>query len=223
MATLVPHLTGAQKILALNQVLQIASEIVVQGWEWAYQRDCADALAALASHLTDDMLFQAFQVALVIDNVTARAHALIALAPHLTDDMLFQAFQVALVIDNVTAQAQALIALAPHLTDDLLDQALQAALDIQVPQEKTYALAGLASHLTSATQKTQALQAALDIRFRKKRLMPWPAASHLTSAQKTHDQGKMTASMGRCLDCLGTPSHWRPIGSSPPGCFGHFR
>ncbi|NPA91581.1 MAG: hypothetical protein GXO55_09070, partial [Chloroflexi bacterium] len=114
---------------------------------WGGRSLRAEALAALAPHLPEDLMAQALGAARMIASDRYRAEALAALAPHLPQDLMAQALVAARKIRDQDHRALALAALAPHLPQDLMAQALDAARKIESAQYRAKALAALAPRL----------------------------------------------------------------------------
>ena len=95
-----------------------------QGLAYAQQvrefRQRAEALSAMAPHLSDSLLSIALGTALGIQDDYYRAYALSGLAPHLPPELLQQALDTALGIQSGDDRADALKELAPHLPPELL-------------------------------------------------------------------------------------------------------
>ena len=106
------------------------------------------ALAALAPHLTGNLLAEGLAVARAIKAERWRTRALAALAPHLMGGLLTERLAAARAIKDEWDRAQALAALAPHLTDDLLAEGLAAARAIEDERWRAQTLAALAPRLT---------------------------------------------------------------------------
>jgi hypothetical protein len=77
----------------------------------------AQALAALAPHLSADLLPGALEAARTITDEQHRAQALAALAPHLSADLLAGALEAARTITDAYLEAKALAGLAPILIE----------------------------------------------------------------------------------------------------------
>jgi hypothetical protein len=134
-------LTSKQHYQAVQESLAAVCNIRDEGAK-------AEALAALAPHLTGDLLVEGLAVARDIRDEGAKAKVLTALAPHRTGDLLVEGLTAIRSIKDDRARATALAALAPHLTGDLLVEGLAIARDIRDEGAKAEALAALAPHLT---------------------------------------------------------------------------
>lgn len=127
----------------------------------------AEAIAGLAPHLPDDLLWQALPSAAIPEHA-ARARALTGLLPHmparlrrqLLDDAL--AAVAAISTDDSYGRSNALIDLAPHLPEQRLGEALLTAININYPFAQAEALAGFAPCLPPDLLD-QALDAALTV------------------------------------------------------------
>ncbi len=108
-----------------------------------------EILIKLASH-SPDVLSEALEAALTIQNENERAFALNELAPHLPTALLPEALEAALAIQNKSQRVQALIGLTPYLPEALLLEALEAALGIVSERPKT--------QLPEAPEATQAIK-----------------------------------------------------------------
>jgi hypothetical protein len=128
--------------------------------EWA----CAEALGALAPHLSKELQRDALDVARVLSDYRAEcgARVLTALVPHLAQDLLRDAFKVACAIpgDFLGSRAEVLVVLAPRLPQDLLRDAFEVAqaLPDDFWGRCTDALAALALHMPP-----ELLRVALDV------------------------------------------------------------
>jgi hypothetical protein len=114
------------------------------GDEWHRAR----ALAALAPHLTGELLARGLEAALAIGDEVYRADVLAGLAPQLTGELLARGLEAAVTIGDERARARLLAALAPRLTGKALARGLEAALGIADEAYRASALAALASQLS---------------------------------------------------------------------------
>jgi hypothetical protein len=174
LGSLAPRLPDRERTRALADALAAVRAIgserqpseAVSAAEWIAQSR-ANALAALAPQLPEDLLPEALAVAQTIRNDLNRSQALAALVPQLPDDLLGEALATAGAIWYQRSRSQALAALAPRLPDDLLPEALAAARAIEDEQSRCEALAALAPRLAEderAEVLAEALAAAQAIR-----------------------------------------------------------
>jgi hypothetical protein len=112
-----------------------------------YWPTTVEIVAALAPHLSADLLPDALQWVGTIGGEWYRVKALAALAPHLGAVLIPDALRMARTIEDERLRADALVALAPRLGADLLPDALEAARAIKDARHRTCALAALASPL----------------------------------------------------------------------------
>ncbi|NJR63023.1 MAG: hypothetical protein HC769_32090 [Cyanobacteria bacterium CRU_2_1] len=137
-----------------------------QGLAYAQQvkesKQRAEALSALAPHLSKSLIPIAFDTARGIQDDFDRANALNGLAPYLPPELLQKALDTALDIQSGDARADALNGLAPHLPPELLQQALKVTRSIQDNYELACTLSGLALHLPPELLQ-EALEAARGI------------------------------------------------------------
>jgi hypothetical protein len=117
-------------------------------------------VAALAPHLPESLVEEAFATVREIERKEYRAHALAALAPRLAQLTHPQeAFGLLQEIEWDAFRAKALIGLAPYLPEPLLREALATAQVIQSANDQGRALAGLAPHLAKLGAFEEALAA----------------------------------------------------------------
>ena len=122
----------------------------------------AEKLKDLASHLSPELLEQAFYAARDIESDLWRSKKLGELAPQLPPKMLEQALEAVCEIESDLWRAQAMGELAPYLPPKLLKQAFYAVRDIESELWRAKALGELAPHLPPKLLK-QALEAAHSI------------------------------------------------------------
>jgi hypothetical protein len=162
---LIPNLPEEVRTQVAQETLAMTRNLP----EWdLYRSPRASAIANLAPNLPEVLKAEAREIALAINNKTARAWALTSLAPYLPEEskgqVVQEAFAAAQAIEEVQLQVDALISLALHLPDELQEKALQKALAaaqaIKVSDLQADALVSLAPLLPDEL-RVKALQKAL--------------------------------------------------------------
>ncbi len=151
-----------QRLAELNNPAHaLAAVELIKNEHWQ-----TEALTKLISHLPEDMLQQALDIAEAIDEEEYRIEVIAQLVPYLPHETRAEFLQKVLVAaQNVTDENQLtelLAGLAPHLSETLLSQALTIARDIEWEGARAEALAELAPYLPS-TEKDEALKDAVSI------------------------------------------------------------
>lgn len=141
---LIMHLTGAERLMALQQALAAASAI-------RNEESRVDALLRLVPLLAgperDAALRQAVAAAMAIGQTEAQHQAVTVLAPYLQDSLAGEAVVAAQAIQDQQHRDRTLGELVLHLRESHAEKALAAAQAIQDERDRGEALAGLASHL----------------------------------------------------------------------------
>lgn len=144
-----PQLSAVGMLNRYPETLQRALELT---FSISFVGDRARAFAALAPHLSPELLREALHIVRDIVDDTDRAQTLTRLAPHLPPDLLVAAFNIAQELRPPQARTSALVALIPYLSpaarQQALEDALAAALAIERRYERVAALVDLAPHLS---------------------------------------------------------------------------
>ncbi len=158
---LAPQLGAVGMLSRYPETLQRTLELT---FSVSFVGDRARAFAALAPHLSPELLGEALHIVRDIVDDTDRAHTLARIAPHLPPDLLVAAFNIAQELRPPQARALALVALIPYLSptarQQALEDALAAALAIERRYERVTALVDLAPHLSEPLRQ-RALHEAL--------------------------------------------------------------
>lgn len=162
---LIPTLRPTPQSVALTQALELAFELATKD-QW----DDGKSLAALAPHLSPELLNRVVNDLTKIENPKAKAWAGAALARQLENarkqSVLEQSIDAALAIQDELYRANALSQLADQVTDALSERILQATLAITNEQWRPRVIEKLAGRLNDQ-QKIVALNASLAIQH------PW--------------------------------------------------
>jgi hypothetical protein len=177
LAALAQRLEGERKGEAIRQAWESTSAL---GSDW----ERAEALGALAPHLTGLLLERALGAAMTLGIAKPRFLALKALAQRLRGAQRDRALRAAVeAIPQILPsmpdteadeeRAWAVQGLAPQLMGDVLDQCVSVARALESDRERSYALGALATRL-SGERKAEVLGEAL-----KAALTGWTQATHI--------------------------------------------
>jgi hypothetical protein len=165
LTSLIPHLPDA------GQAAQARADALAAVTSIQNESQKAEALKALADHLTSSELDHALHVALAIDDDFYRAKALAGLAPFLSPIQRDSAIEATATINPfLNSRAEVLIGLAPYLSPVQLDAALQAAETISDDWYRAKAFTQLLPYLNGSARDRalrSGLQAATAITDKK--------------------------------------------------------
>lgn len=151
-AALASHLSGASKMIAVDEVLTAVQQILKKDTR-------VKVLVSLAPQLSETQLGDVLAAVQQLDNERARAEALASLIPHLSDAHVGEALAATKHMYFEWKRTKVLEALAPHFSDTYLREVLDIAEQIRIENHRVEALVALAV-LLSGAKKTKAIAAA---------------------------------------------------------------
>ncbi|MBD1898908.1 ATP-binding protein [Trichocoleus sp. DQ-A3] len=150
---LLPHLPESFHEQALQKIIITIQSI-------SNERDRTRSLISLATHLTDNLKIQAFNIAITLENQYFLIQAVTGLIPHLPDTLKEKALSTIFQLKG-EYQAQALVQIAHYLPESLLSNILDATQKLK-EYFRSKVLVGLAPLLPESLKK-QAFEIAMSI------------------------------------------------------------